>query len=314
MMLKRKALLILLILLVAVSPLSAKTISRIAAVVNNDIITTYELEQAFNKVLIATPNSDSLSPEQRKSLTDSTLDRLINDKLIEQRIKELELTVGEAEIDSAVENVRQQNNLTTEQMLQALNSQGMTMESYRERLKKEILNYKLVNREVYSKILVTSADARQYFDEHLEDYKVTWSISVNRLSFALQGDNRASQEQRLAESRKKLLKGEQFDELLADLQGDDISGGAMNNLMSTDLAEPIRDQLKDLKPGDVSEALELGGQLHLFQVTARDSGADTAFEKAKPSIVEKLQKDNSDMKFKEWSQGLRENAEIDIRI
>jgi peptidyl-prolyl cis-trans isomerase SurA len=311
---KFKLLLVSLILLLSTLPATAKTISRIAAVVNSDIVTTYELDKAVNTALQTLPDSASLSAEQLDSLKKSTLDRLINNQLFAQRIAELQITVSDTDIAMAFANVQQQNNMTEEQLTQALSAQGISLDSYRENLKQEILNYKLISHEVYSKVLITSADSRQYFEEHLEDYQISATLDLNHISIDLNDTNRQSAEEQLDRARKLLLKGSDAAAVLATLKDSDLSGGPMNDMRESDLAQAIRAQLKTLDVGDVSEALELSGQLHLFQLNSRKTDQEAIFEKVKADITDTLQKQNSETRLKTWHQELRENADIDIRI
>jgi peptidyl-prolyl cis-trans isomerase SurA len=311
---KFKLLLVSLILLLSTLPATAKTISRIAAVVNSDIVTTYELDKAVNTALQTLPDSASLSAEQLDSLKKSTLDRLINNQLFAQRIAELQITVSDTDIAMAFANVQQQNNMTEEQLTQALSAQGISLDSYRENLKQEILNYKLISHEVYSKVLITSADSRQYFEEHLEDYQISATLDLNHISIDLNDTNRQSAEEQLERARKLLLKGSDAAAVLATLKDSDLSGGPMNDMRESDLAQAIRAQLKTLDVGDVSEALELSGQLHLFQLNSRKTDQEAIFEKVKADITDTLQKQNSETRLKTWHQELRENADIDIRI
>jgi peptidyl-prolyl cis-trans isomerase SurA len=311
---KFKLLLVSLILLLSTLPATAKTISRIAAVVNSDIVTTYELDKAVNTALQTLPDSASLSAEQLDSLKKSTLDRLINNQLFAQRIAELQITVSDTDIAMAFANVQQQNNMTEEQLTQALSAQGISLDSYRENLKQEILNYKLISHEVYSKVLITSADSRQYFEEHLEVYQISATLDLNHISIDLNDTNRQSAEEQLERARKLLLKGSDAAAVLATLKDSDLSGGPMNDMRESDLAQAIRAQLKTLDVGDVSEALELSGQLHLFQLNSRKTDQEAIFEKVKADITDTLQKQNSETRLKTWHQELRENADIDIRI
>jgi peptidyl-prolyl cis-trans isomerase SurA len=312
-MLKFKLLLTVLLLLLGTLPATARTISRIAAVVNSDIITSYELDKAVNTEKLAMSDSSTLSEEQLASLKKSTLDRLINNKLFEQRITELDLSASDEDIDIAFENVQKQNNMTREQLIQAVTTQGMSLDGYRERLKQEILNYKLMSIDVYSKVLITSTDIRQYFEENLENYQNSAALDLNHLTIELNDTNRQEAQEQLESARRQILNGVDFAELLSELQEDGISGGPMTGMRESDLAEPIREQLKDLQIGDISEPFELGGQLHLFQLSSRETDKESLFEIVKSDIEKTLKNQNSESRLEEWHKELRENADIDIR-
>ena len=311
-----KSLFLLLVLLGALaSPVTAKTLSRIAAVVNDQIITTYQLEKTLSQALAQNPNSNQMTAGQFDQLRSQVLEKLINDKLLEQRIKELGLEVTDPELTAAIEDVQHKNNLSSAALEQALAAQGMSMAQYREQLKTEILRYKLLGREVNYKIMVTNNEVRQYFRDHIDEYRVSPKISLNQLSFPLPADAQQREELigHIAEIRSRLQNGEDFATVLADQQGS-ASGSNMGELIETDLAQPLQDALIGLDPGDVSEPVEMNDQLHIFQVTARNPGDIHLFDRVKGEIEDKLRRQKTDRRYEEWEQELRSNARVDIRI
>ena len=308
--------LLFLFLLLVGTPATAKTLSKIAAIVNDDIITTYQLDQAVIKDLTNNSNKNQLDITQFGQMKVKTLNKLIDDKLMEQQIKELDLRVSDDELNNAIADVEVKNGLTHEALKQALAAQGVTMEQYREKVKKEILHYKLLSREVNYKVLVTSKEVRDYFDRHIAEYAGGAKLHLNQIIYDLpDGDEKkiAKRRQRAEACREKLIGGEDFDAVLADQKGL-ASGADMGELAEADLSEPLQEALAGLKPGDVCEPLELDGKLYMFQVTSRDSDSDALFEKVKDQIESKLKQEKTDLRFKEWQKELHENARIEIRI
>jgi peptidyl-prolyl cis-trans isomerase SurA len=83
---KRVVYLLFLILFI-VQPVSAKTLTKVAAVVNDDIITTYELDKAVAEALSKNPNRNQMTATQLDEMTKQALEKLIDEKLFDQRIK-----------------------------------------------------------------------------------------------------------------------------------------------------------------------------------------------------------------------------------
>ncbi len=303
-------------LLVTVAPVSAKTLSKVAAVVNDEIITTYQLDKAVVAALAKKSNSNQLTATQFDQMKIQVLKKMVNDKLLKQRIVELDLHVSAAEIDNAVEDVQRKNGLTREELEQALVSQGMSMAKYMQQIKDEILRYRLLGREVNYKVMVTSREVRSYYDQHIDEYDTTPKIRINRISFDIPAGNEDEQlafRKRVNVSRYLLLDGEGFEKVLAT-QEDSVSGDDMGLLVEADLAEPILLALVGLVSGDVSEPVEIGGQLHLFQITERTSIAGDPFDQYKAEIEEKLKREKTDIRFDEWQLELSDKAFIEIRI
>lgn len=300
------------LLVLLAAQVSAQTVSRIAAIVNDEIITTYQLQQA------ATEAGQELSNEQLAGRDNPVLQKLIDDLLLSQRIKELGLTVSEEELDAAITDVQRQNNLTREQLIDALSAQGMPFATYQNNLRDEILRYKLIGREVNSQIEVTNKQVRAYFREHIDDYRVPPKIHLQRISFKLPPANTEQQLEAVRELAATVydqltVERQPYEEVLASL-GNAAEGVDMDFFEEADLLPVIQQAVKNLEPGQVTEPIEVGEQIHLFQVADYAPGDSTLFDRVSPEIRDILKKQNTEKRFQEWSRELRDQAYIKILL
>lgn len=313
---KRFLLFIALALLLA-QPLAAKTLSTVAAVVNNEIISTYQLDKAVLDALAKEPKGNQLTSSQFEQLKSTVLDTMINEKLVAQRIKELDLRVPDPELNAAIEDVQQKNKLSAEQLKQAVEAQGMSFEEYRQEIKKEILHFKLLSREVNAKVQVTAGEVREYFREHIDQYRAKPQMRVSSMSFEIPAGSSDEELEQLrkqvADVREQLQQGGDFDQLL-EAQGDSAFGGDMGSLVIEDLTPQLQQALQGLEVGQVSEPLEMNNQLHLFLVTDYNPGDKNLFDKVKGEIERTLMQQKTEARFKEWTQELRERGHIEIRL
>lgn len=289
---------------------TAKVINQVAAVVNDEIITTYQVEQAL-KSLQATQSGQEQAT-MSDPVAEQVLDRLIEEKLLAQRIDRLDLQVSEQEVNAAIEDVKVSNNIDQAGLEAALAEQGMTLADYHEQIRNEILRYKLLAQEVRQQVAVTSNEVRQYFEENMDQYDIRTYLHVSRISFPLGEDPELTLE-RARQSRQRLLAGENFSAVVDDVS-DHAEGDIMGELTLEDLASPLQTALRDLNSGDISEPIELNRQLHLFIVTDRTSGEELAFERVRDSIEENLKMEKTEQRFGEWEQQLRADAYIDKRL
>src|SRR5688572_33396760 len=82
-------------------------IDRVAAVVNEEVITMSEVESAAKPFLEQNPTE-----EQRKALFNDVLEQLISERLLSQQIKEANITVSDADVEAAVEDILKRNKIT----------------------------------------------------------------------------------------------------------------------------------------------------------------------------------------------------------
>ncbi|MCK4503774.1 MAG: SurA N-terminal domain-containing protein, partial [Desulfuromonadales bacterium] len=172
-------------LLLTATTTAAKTLNKVAAIVNDEIITTYQLDKAVVAALAKIANQNQLTAAEFDNIKTQAMQKLVNDKLLQQRIKELDIKVFAAEIESAVEDVQRRNNLSREMLEEALVTQGMSMAKYKQQIEDDILRHRLLGQEVKYKIMVTSRDVRSYFDQHRDEYDTEPKVRLNRLTFVV---------------------------------------------------------------------------------------------------------------------------------
>lgn len=311
-----KSLLLVLMLLFS-SSINAAPLIQVVAMVNNDAVTSYKLDKALAYAMAADIDKNQLSKDEYRALKVNVLNGMIEDLLVEQRIRELGLSVSEQEVDAAVEDVQRQNNLTREQLLNALQAQGMSFADYRQNLRKEVLRYKLIGREVRSKIEVTNTQIREYFKAHEQDYTQPPTLRLARISFPVSADAKAKSKEKLFQqaqiARQQLLAGKPFPEVLSSLS-DGGEGADMGTLIEKEMNPILREMVSGLSVDQVSEPREALGSIHIFKVLERNPAKAELTEDIRDAIEQILAKQNSEERFSEWKADLRKEAVIDIRI
>jgi len=295
--------------------MATTTVSRIAAVVNSEIITTNQL----NRELAERANGAKVPPSQLSDLRQQVLSELIEKTLLMQKIDELGIKVSDAEIESAVNDVQKQNKLTREQLVEALRSEGMPFEKYKDNLRQQILRYKLVGREVQAKVEVTTREVSDYFREHIDDYREKPFLRLSRITFPIPPKSTTVQIEAIRDKAQaaleRLKKGEEFyPVLLSYTANQSAEGGDMGTFAEGELTRDFERAVRDLKEGEVSGLVETPSGFHILQVTERNAGKIRQFDEVKEEIQRTLREQKTEERYKEWSQNLRKGAYIDIRL
>lgn len=307
------------ILLASACVAQAAVVSRIAAVVNDDIITTHQLETKVAERLQAEAAGQTFTTAEMDAVRRGILSELIEETLISQRVAELGLKVGEDELEAAVVEVQKQNKLTREQLVHALQLEGMTLEAYRETLRKQILRFKLLGREVQSKIDVTNLEIREYFRTHIDEFRDPAYVRLARLTFPLPGMASADQRQAIRAKADaalaRLHQGEDFySVLLASTADQSAEGGDLGTFREGELTATFERALQGLKEGEVSAVIAAPDGFHILKIEERSPGKIRQFDAVQDEIQRILADRKGEQKFKEWSQDLRNKAYIDIRL
>jgi peptidyl-prolyl cis-trans isomerase SurA len=133
----------------------AEICNRVVAVVNNEIITLYELNSRLKELTGLEPAVLRMKDEKGYlNARRRVLDLLIDERIATEKIQELGIKVTQKEVDSAIERIKQENSLTHEDLLHSLEAKGLTYETYQENIKKDLERMRLINFEVKSKIII----------------------------------------------------------------------------------------------------------------------------------------------------------------
>ena len=151
-------------------------VDRIVAVVDEDVILRSELDRALQNVLSQyATRQDQLPP--RDVLEKQVLERLVLLRLQVARASSSGITVSDQEVDGAIANVAQQNNVSPDQLGAQLARDGMTIADLRSSIRDEIAIQRLRQSFAQSRIsvsegeidaaLATQANSSQYHLAHI---------------------------------------------------------------------------------------------------------------------------------------------------
>lgn len=300
---------------------AAEVVDRIVAVVNNEVISLYELNQAAQPLFEQVKSSQYPEETERQLLYDlrsKVLNELINQKLADQELKRQNISVSDKEVDNAIERLKESRFLTDEDLRSALSAQGLTLEEYREETKKQILRAKLVNREVRSKIVITEADIEDYYAQHKEEFAGEKKYHLRNIYVRLDALHTDADRQRakaiMENIKKDLEAGKTFDAVLEEHSGATapVEGGDLGSFKLDDLSSQLKDTIGAMQPGEFTPIIEmpLGYQIVYVTKITNTIGKDVAAASAE--IQQKLYNQIVDQKYQSWLQALRERSHIKI--
>ena len=315
------AILLSLTLLMLNATQAAEIVDRIVAVVNDDIISLYELNQVFK------PYSEKIKvqgygPEKEREMIFEVRQRLLNQlierKLADQELKRMKIKVSDKEVDTAIERFKESRFLTDEQLRSGLAEQGMALADYREVIREQLLRAKLVNREVKSKIVVTQEDVKKYYENHAEEYggSKRYHLSNIFLKFSFQTSDQEKQQiyDKLTSIRKELDEGKPFDEL-ARIHSEAPSaadGGELGQYTIDELSPLLQEYVKNMKAGEYTPIMELDIGYQIIYVESISVTGGKSFEQASSEIMDKIYADKVNAKYRAWVEELRDRAHIKV--
>lgn len=320
---KNKLIPILLATALLLTPLaaSATVINAIAAVVNDDIVTLYEVNREAVAVIREAEKKAVLDDTARNKLRRATLDRLVEKRLVEQKIRELNIRVSEEEVRQAIDDVKKQNNIPSQEALvTALAGQGLSFDQYRSQLQEQIEKLKLISMEVRSKIQVGETEMREYYQTNLAKYTGDESYRARHIFFKSGEKSSTAEIKRSMTTALSVLAdakgGKDFAELARTFSEDPAArkdGGDLGSFKKGDMQPELEAAIVGMKPGQVSELVYTPVGFHIIKLEERVSGVVKPFESVKGEIEEAIYRRKSEERFSQWAKDLREKASIEIK-
>ena len=151
----KRSLTFLFTLLISVSCcFAAVALDRVVAVVNDDVVTQSELRSEMHNVTIQYQASGQPVPPAQE-LRKMVLDHLIDKRLELQIAKQLKLHVSDQELNSVIQRIAASNRMTSSELLQRIQQEGIHIHTYKQNLREQLLLQKVQQHEVASKITIT---------------------------------------------------------------------------------------------------------------------------------------------------------------
>ena len=301
-------------------PVGAQLISGIAAVVNDDIITTLDVDREQALLAKEAAKRGPLSPEVRVQLRSVALNRLIDRKLVDQKIKELDIKVSEEEIRQAIEDVKKQNNLTQEALVSARAAQGLSYEQYRVQMKEQMERIRLMSQEVRAKIQVSEREIQEYYDANRASYAEDEQFRARQIFFRVKKDATAQDLKEILTRAMMVLQeargGADFAELAKKYSDDPAAikdGGDLGTFRKGDIVSEVEAEVVSMKPGEISELVSSTSGFHIIKLEERVPAKVKPLAEVKGQIEETLFKKKSEERFNQWAAELRKGAAIEIK-
>ena len=308
--------------LLAPPKIPAKIIAKVVAVVNGEVITSTELDRAMkdtaNQIRQTTgPGKlDEALAEARKKI----LAELIEEMFINQRAEELNFTVTDEDINSAVENVSQSNGLSTDQLYAELAKSGISKDDYRKTLASKIRSSKLINYEVRSKIVISDEKARKYYDSVYVKQEQSTGYHILQMGFTWGKPNSSAAtkddaRQRAENIRKLVVDGQNFRELaksFSELPSAE-DGGDLGVFLLDEMAEYMKSAVSVLTVGEISKVVLTPNSCQFYQLLSKntdDKSSFSPFELVKEEIHKLLYQKELMERYNKWLKEIKEQAII----
>lgn len=287
----------------------AVIIEKAVAVVNKQVITLTELQERAILIRKALRNPNIPLKE--------VLRHIVVETIQVQRAKELGLSVPDEVIDNYIENFMKENHLDNDSFDKLLKDWGITLDAYREEVRRRILISKVVNLEVKSRIAVPEEEAREYYDEHKDEIYLLPAKARLADIFIPRGEDNKETMKKAQDIFQKLQLGESFKKMASLYsQGPNAQeGGDMGWVGKGELMAPLDAFLfsTESKPGDM-KLIEAESGMHIVKILEKQEKNYVSFDQVKKDITKKLYQERASKRYQNWLNTLVKKAYVKILL
>jgi parvulin-like peptidyl-prolyl isomerase len=292
---------------------ATELVEKVVARVNDRLITYSEFQKR-----LATAGHAPGAPDVNQVKRD-VLEDLIKEKLLEERARELSATASDEEVETAVERVKRQYNLATDQEFDAaLASSNMTREELKRQLRQTIIIQKVIGRDVTSKLEISDDMLRTEYERQKDKlYRVPESARVYEIVMRfLPSDDtaRAAAVARIEEARGRVANGTPFGELAKEYSQGNAKdrGGDLGSVSKGELLPPLDAAVFSDPPQEYPAPVLMPTSIHLFRVTDRKPAGYKPFAEVSEDLKKKIGENIYDKRFTEFVEKLRKDAYVKI--
>ena len=301
-----------------------KVIEEIVARVNNEIITTSELQKA-RKAAAEEAQQDCNGKCTQEQLQVAVEDRekyalrdLIDQSLLAQRGKDMGLSV-EADVIKQLDQIRIQNKLPDMDALEkAVTQEGLNWDDFKNNIRNKILTQQVIQREVGSHITIGHDDTMKYYEEHKNDFVKPEEVALRAIEISTEG----KKESDIPELKKKaedLLKrindGEDFSVLAKRFSDGSTAqqGGYLGIYKRGELNKQLEDTVFTMKKNQLTDVIETKQGFLIMQVLERYEAGVQPFDKVENEIMDRLYSERMEPALRDYLKTLREQSYVVIK-
>jgi peptidyl-prolyl cis-trans isomerase SurA len=264
-----------------------ETLDRIVAIVNDEVITKYDMEDQKRLVMAQLKRQGTELPAA-DVLEKQLLERLINERAQLQWAKDTGIRIDDAQVERAIGRIADDNKLTTAQFLAMLKQDNITYAKFREDLRGEMMLARVREREVENKIAVSEAEIDNYLATlatqtgNQQEYRIAHILVL--LPEQANAEQINARRSRADDALKQLKEGKDFAQVAAGYSdaSDALQGGSLGWRAHGRLPTVFAEVVPSLKIGETSGILKSPNGFHIVKLLEeRSTGGKTVVDQTR---------------------------------
>lgn len=297
----------------------ATVVERIVATVGERAILLSDLRRRSEPFMMQVQQSVPAGAQRNAAISQvykAVLQKIVDEELMEKAAAQAKVTITSTEIDEALKRVAAQNKMPLEQVLAEAERAGMSESKYREELRRQLLEAKLLNVRLQGRIRITEEDLRASYQKI--EVEERGQLNVSLALIVIHGaTHSAADARKLIDDAATRLRSQDFASVARSLSEDSAtrgSGGALAKAAPSQLPPEIARHSLTLAVGQSSAPFKSGGDMVIIKVLERDASNLPDYESAKRELSERVYMDKMAQARRSWLDNLRRQHHVDVRL
>ncbi len=323
------------LVLAAATPASAVVVERVVAVVGDEAILLSQLRrrgEPFQRLIIKQVPAGAQRAAAESQMYSDLLGKMVEEELEEQAAAKAKITVTAEEIDGALRTLAAQQGTTVGDLVrQVEDKSGLTEVAYREEVRRQVLEGKMLSLRVKGRIRITEEEVRSTYQRALReererrDYRPAWVVL--RILPGSSPAAIAEREALAADIAARARAGEDFSALVAKYsddtgtrdKGGDLGIKAPRRSPAAQagrrqvLAAELDDVIAVLEPDEVSAPTRYADAVVVVKLLSRQPSRFADLETARPEMMQRLQNELLVKERTIWIEDLKRRTYVDVR-
>jgi len=268
------------------------------------------------------PTGPQFMEQMKKMLREQALERMIVDKLIEEKAKQANIATTEEEVMSKLKEIAsmQRPPMSVEELRKKMEGLGQGFDEIKQQVGKGLAFQKMMEARFANDISITEDEVKKYYEEYQSRYQAPEQVKASHILIKPDtSDPNTDPNEAKAKAKAKagglleqIKAGADFAEL-AKANSDCPSaerGGDLGFFGKGQMVPSFEKAAFDLQVGQVSDIVETKFGYHIIKVTDHKDASVTTFEQAKDSINMQLKQRKQRELAAKFIESLKAEANI----
>jgi parvulin-like peptidyl-prolyl isomerase len=281
--------------------------AEVVAIVNGTALTQKDLDAELDRLIPKITFHRSVSNEKRKFYYDQALQELINRELQYQDALAKNMKPEKEKLDAQMEKIRNKFK-TPEEYRAALEKEGLSEESVRAWVEKDMMIQTVFANVVTAKAKVNDEEVKKHYENNAARFKQPESVKLRIIS--------VKDEQKARDILAMLKSGDDFGEIASNMSEDSYraKGGDVGYMHKGRMLPEIEDAAFKLKIGEISDVINAENIWYIIKLEDKKPEHQLSFEEVRDKLKKDLERERIKELNDKWIADLRAKAKIEVLL